>query len=205
MLTEIALKVDDAAAIPAKIAGWITMADQSIQAFQDRWDRQQIEQFVACDFSHVYRVLAQIRQTQWLSGNQFCEWGCGFGLVACMAASLGWDVVAIEAEAVLIDQAQHLIATTGESVQLLHGNFLPPGAEDLADDPYHPSLTHAEPSVYEANDLTVDDFDVIYAYPWPGEEPFLQDVFDRYGRLGSLLVLFCGPNDIRAMQKVRRA
>lgn len=205
MLTQIAIDVDDTAAIPAEVAGWIAVASQSIQTFQDRWDREQSEQFVACDFAHVYRVLARLRQTQWLSGNQFCEWGCGFGLVACMAAQLGWNVVAIEAEATLVAQAERLTATTGQRIQLLHGNFLPAGAEDLADDPYHPSLGHAEPSVYEANDLSVDDFDVIYAYPWPGEEHFLQDVFEHYGRFGSFLVLFCGPNDVRVLQKVRRA
>jgi hypothetical protein len=49
--------------------------------------------------------------------------------------------------------------------------------------------------------LDLDDFALVYAYPWPGEDDFHEFVFDRYAASGALLMLFCGPNDVRLWRK----
>ncbi len=41
-------------------------------------------------------------------------------------------------------------------------------------------LTTDAPSAYDDLGLDVDEFDVIFAYPWPGEEDVVIDPFDRY-------------------------
>ncbi len=50
-------------------------------------------------------------------------------------------------------------------VELIHGNFLPRGAESLAEDPGLPSLGHAVPSAYETLGLDLDDFAIDLCLP----------------------------------------
>ena len=134
-------------------------------------------------------------------GNRFLEWGCGFAVVSALASQIGFDAIGIEAENDLLDQGRATIASWDVSVELIHGDFLPPGAERLADDPTLPSLGHEVGNAYEVLDMDLDDFAIVYAYPWPGEDDFHEAVFDRYAAPGALIVFFCGPNDMRVWRK----
>lgn len=201
-LIEIDLSIDVDRQPPAETIAWLEQAMLRIQRFQDRWDRAPIEQFVASDFQLVHQAIDLIRKQQLVSGNRFCEWGCGFAVVSCLADQLGWDVIGIEAEADLIVEARQTIADLQGSVELWHGNFLPAGSERLADDLGLPSLGHSEDSVYPDIGLYVDDFDLIFAYPWPGEGDFLEAVFEKYAEPGACFLTFCGPYDLRLVRKV---
>ncbi len=187
--------------LPGTIEHWISEARRRIEAFQDRWDRPQIEQFVAADYPLVYQSLDWTLSTQPMLGRRLVEWGCGFAVVSVMAASLNLDVIGIEAEQELLDHGRETVARCGADVELVHGNFLPPGAERLADDPTLPSIGHPVACAYDQIGLDLDDFAIVYAYPWPGEDDFHERVFDRYGAVGALLMLFCGPNDVRLWRK----
>lgn len=186
---------------PEEIAQLLQSSRSRISAFQDRWDRPQIEQFVAADFHHLYQALSWIKQTQPMIGNRFLEWGCGFAVVATIASKLGFDVIGIESEQDLLREGRLTTSQWQAPVELVHGNFLPHGAEELADDPTLPSLGHDQPSAYESLGLDLDDFALIYAYPWPGEDDFHEAVFEKYAANGALLLLFCGPNQIRLWRK----
>lgn len=187
--------------IPDQLEARITLDLERIEAFQDRWDRPQIEQFVAADFRHLYQALSWIRDTQLLIGNRFLEWGCGFAVVASIASQLGFDAIGIEAESELLREGARTVGLWRQPVELVHGNFLPHGAESLAEDPTVPSLGHTVGSAYDQIGLELDDFALIYAYPWPGEDDFHEAVFDRFASPGALLLLFCGPNDLRLWRK----
>lgn len=187
--------------LPPELHCWITAAYQRITTFQDRWDRIQIEQFVASDYELVYQMLRWIDRTQLAEGRRFIEWGCGFAVVSCLASSLGWDVVGIEAEEVLLHEGRKTVADSRQPVELIRGNFLPPGAEAMSDDPTLPSLGHSVESAYDILGMDLDDFAICFAYPWPGEEDFITDVFERYAARDALLALFCGPYDVRLYRK----
>jgi SAM-dependent methyltransferase len=191
--------------IPSEVFGWIVEARRRVQAFQDRWDRPQIEQFVACDYELVYQVLDWMLEARLPQGRRFLEWGCGFSAVCGLAAYLGLDVVGVEAEEELLKQGRRLIADWGQPAELVHGNFLPGQSESLADDPTLPSLGHPVAECYGQIGLEVDDFAVVFAYPWPGEEDFLADVFSAHAAPGALLLQFCGPYDARLFRKSVRA
>jgi hypothetical protein len=193
----------DRIAVPADISARIAADCRRIEAFQDRWDRPQMEQFVAADYLHVYQALDWVLGSQLLTGRRFLEWGCGFAVVSAIASLFNLDVIGIEAEADLLREGHQTIASWSAPVELIHGNFLPPGSESLADDPTLPSLGHQVPCAYEQLGLDLDDFAIVYAYPWPGEDDFHEAVFNHFGGVGSLLMLFCGPNDIRLWRKVR--
>lgn len=185
----------------AETAELIRQAQERIQAFQDRWDKPQIEQFVASDYELVYVALRWLRQSGRLTGNRMLEFGCGFAVVSSLASRLGMDVFGIEAERRLLAQAQQTVRDFNTPVELVHGNFLPRGAEALSMNPDFPSLGHAVPCGYEKMGLDLDDFSLVFGYPWPGEEKFHEAVFARYGSPGAHLLLFCGPYDLRLWQK----
>ena len=187
--------------VPAEVRLWISGATRRIEAFQDRWDRPQIEQFVAADYELVYQTLGWLLETVPLSGRRFLEWGSGFSVVCALAASLDLDAIGIEAEPDLLAEGRRTITNWGVDVELVHGNFLPPGAESLADDPTLPSLGHRVPCGYETLGLDLDDFAIVYAYPWPGEDDFHELVFHRYALAGEILMLFRGPNDVAVWRK----
>ncbi|WP_442508785.1 class I SAM-dependent methyltransferase [Novipirellula sp. SH528] len=202
MLERIAIPSSvDRRTLPAEIQLWISDARQRIEAFQDRWDQPQIEQFVAADYELVYQSLGWALESQMLIGKRFLEWGCGFAVVSALASTLDLDVIGIEAEQDLLVQGRRLVDEWKANVELIHGNFLPPDSESLADDPTLPSLGHNVPCGYEAMGLELDDFAIVYSYPWPGEDDFHEHVFDRHACKGALMMQFCGPNDVRLWRK----
>jgi len=191
----------DTTPVPAKMAGRIATAEREIEAFQDRWDRPQIEQFVAADYQLVYQSLLWTLESQPTIGQRFLEWGSGFSIVSAIAAEIGLNAIGIEAESDLLAMGRKTIQTWNVSVELVQGNFLPPGADLLSEDPMLPSLGHDVADGYQQLGLDLDDFAMVYAYPWPGEDDFLEVVFDRYAARGALLMMFCGPNDVRLWRK----
>lgn len=202
MLTRIELPENiDSRPLPETVDGWIAAALGRIQVFQDCWQRNQIEQFVAADYAHVFRVLDWTRQSQPLLGNRFLEWGCGFAVVCSLAAHLGFDAIGIEAESELLDQGRLTVESWDTGVELICGNFLPPGSERLADDPMLPSLGHDVVCGYAQLGMELSDFSIVYSYPWPGEDDFHELVFEKYAERGALLMQFCGPNDVRLWRK----
>jgi SAM-dependent methyltransferase len=177
-------------------------AAQVLQGFWDRWHQDPIEQYVACDFSYVAQSLLQIQESGLAEGNLFCEWGCGFGVVTGLAAMLGWEAIGIEAEEFLVREAKRLLERHCIAAQIVQGNFLPAGAQGLADlQADHPSLFHQLPSAYQDLDLDVDDFALVFAYPWPGEEHFQREVFRVHARSQALLLMFRGPYHIELFRK----
>ncbi len=195
----------DLAPIETQTAEAIADSLQRIQAFQDRWDQPQIEQFVASDYELVYRVLRYLTAQNALTGTRMLEWGCGFAVVAALGATLGLDVTGIEAERRLLDEAELTRQRFGVPIDLVWGNFLPAGSQRLCQNPDFPSLGHRVPCGYQQIGADLDDFALVFGYPWPGEWQFHEAVFAEYGAIGGLLVLFCGPNDVRVWRKTTAA
>ena len=193
---------DSESPIPQEIEALLAKADQRLQTYWDSWHRRPIEQYVACDFRDVYRAMHAVKSQELPIGNLFCEWGCGFGIVTAMAGKLGWDAVGIEAEEFLVEQARQFVRSENIPAEIWHGNFLPSRAERLAKrQANHASLFHQIPSVYASQSLAVDDFATIFAYPWPGEDYFLKDVFRHYAADRAILVMFLGPYEIEIYRK----
>lgn len=196
-LREIPLKLSEDAPLPCSVTEWIANSRQRIELYWDHFSKQPLPQYVECDFDLVALALAEVVDRDLADGRLFVEWGCGFAVVTGIAALLGLDAVGIEAEEMLCVEGRKLMAKHGIEAEVWQGNFLPRGARRLADDT-DPlvSLTHSLPPAYELNQMGLDDFAVVFAYPWPGEEHFLRLVFDRYARQGSLLLMYRGPYHI---------
>lgn len=200
-LQEIELSLETAT-VPHRLEVWIAAARQRIQEYWDHFSKQPLPQYIECDFDYVALAIAECVRRELPDGKLFCEWGCGFGIITGIAALLGLDAVGIEAEEFLCQQARELLAKNGIEAEIWRGNFLPTGAKNLAfdEDPLV-SLTHAIEPAYDANDMRLSDFAFVFVYPWPGEEHFLRAVFDRFARVGALLLMYRGPFHVEVYRK----
>lgn len=202
VLRQLSLQRDESQPLRADLAQWICVGRQRIERYWDQFAAQPLPQYVECDFDDVASALCEVTERGWVDGRMFVEWGCGFGVVTGLAALLGYEAVGIEAEDMLCVEARKLLAGHAVQAEIWQGNFLPAGADRLAEDS-DPlvSLSHRLPPAYAQHQMGLDDFAIVFAYPWPGEEHFLRLVFDRYARTGALLLLFRGPYHLELYRK----
>lgn len=190
------------AALPANVRVLLCEATQRIKRFQRA---HRIPGFVSSDHQRAYHALRALTKGNLLAGEHFCEWGSGFGVVACLAAMLGFDACGIEIEGQLVDAAQKLADDFGLPVEFIRGSFIPHGP-----DPYQDTteefawLTPDESTTYEELGLGPDDFDVIFAYPWPDEERLTEHLFELHAAVGAVLVTYHESGDLRLRRKTGR-
>lgn len=202
-LIDIELKLADDA-LPANIAALIADAKERIETLEDT-SRAAMPAFVPSDFTVAYRGLAAIEKSSLATGRRFLEWGSGIGVIACLATQLGFDSIGIEIEQPLVDIAERLAADHNLEIQFVCGSFIPANAEVELNTPDDFAwLTTDAPNVYDDLDLAPDDFDLIFAYPWPGEEKIIFDLFADHAATGALLLTYHGIEGVR-LQRKRRA
>ena len=197
----------DGSALPDDVVAFLREADLRVDQFVKN-SPVRLTGFVPSDFVTVYRALRVIAETNLAPGNSFCEWGSGFGVVASLAAMLGYNVCGIEIERTLVDASQRLADDFGLPVEFVHGSFVPPGAEEFAEEAladasseYFWLVTNAD-DAYEELGLDADGFDVVFAYPWPGEEHLITGLFEKYSAQEALLLMYDQFDSVRLLRKV---
>ncbi|MEM6655915.1 MAG: class I SAM-dependent methyltransferase [Planctomycetota bacterium] len=192
------------APLPPAVRNLLDDADRRIEAFQHTHRERPLAAFVPCDFVMAYHALTQVGTLSLATGRRFAEWGSGAGVVACLAASLGWDAVGIEIEGELVDLAEDLAEDHGFEVEFVRASFLPPG---LPLDSYEQRdvnwLATDGPDAYDEIGLDPDDFDLVFAYPWPGEEHAVLDAFSQSAGDGALLLTYHGQEGVALRRKMR--
>jgi hypothetical protein len=191
-------------ALPTHVAALLADAKAQIDLLEDE-SRASIPAFVPSDFELVYRALEAIQAGNLATGRRFLEWGSGNGVVTCLAVWLGFDAAGIEIEPKLVRLAEQLATKHRIAAQFACGSFVPASSEprlDLAGDVTW--LASGGHDGYEHLQLDPDDFDVIFAYPWPGEEQVIFDLFADFAAAGSLLLTYHGQEGLRLQRKTRR-
>jgi len=179
--------------IPDDVEALIAEGEKRIDAFIERTRDAPMLSFVPSDFRATYRGLVWLRDRRLSVGRSFCEWGSGFGVVALLAAKVGFHASGIEVERVLVDEAVALGRDFDVDVEFVAGSFVPdgsletPGAMEELD-----WLDYSAPPAYGDLGYDVDDFDVIFAYPWPGEQHVVYDLFEEHATAGALVLTFHG-------------
>lgn len=186
---------DDASAM-------IDAANEAIERFMLR-DTSVIENFVTCDFHLVEQSLAWIDEYHLSTGNRFCELGAGFAVAAILAARRGYDAVAIEIEPTLVEQADQLATELESTVTILGGSFVPrsvAAVQRLATEVQNVDTT--EDDALSDIDRSLADFDLFFAFPWPGEHGFFETIVDTCGCTGAMLLTYRGREGMFLSRKV---
>jgi Protein-L-isoaspartate(D-aspartate) O-methyltransferase (PCMT) len=191
--------------LSAEVEKLVETAYERIEAFMLS-DESTIENFVNCDFHLVEQSLQWIQQNHLLAGNRFCELGSGFGVVAMLAASQGMESVGIEIEPSLVEQSSNLAEELDIDVEFYAGSFIPRDANcslEMSSTMQH--VDTAEGDIYEEIGLAMDEFDLFFAFPWPGEEEFFEAVFDACASDGALLLTYHGREGMRLVRRTSRS
>ena len=160
------------------------------RAHWERFDREVRETtfhpFVAADYGVVRAALLRLRAP----GLRFLEWGSATGVITIMADLMGFDACGIELDAALVATARALATRHGSGARFVAGSFLPTGYRWRRRDGDSRTGTIGEgPSGYLQLGRALDEFDVVFGYPWSGEDGLMQDLMQRYGRPDALLLL----------------
>ena len=170
----------------------IDTANDAIESFMLA-DQTIIENFVTCDFHLLDQAMTWIEQNHLLAGNRFCEFGAGFGVGAMLAALRGMESVGIEIEPRLVEQANQVAVGLGNAADFYCGSFVPRGVEGLAEIAAEvENVSTEEDDIYELIGRELNEFDLFFAFPWPGEHGFFEAVFEACAAKGSLLLTYRG-------------
>jgi hypothetical protein len=193
--------------LPDNVVAFLREADLRVSQFVGN-SAIRVTGFVPSDFVTVYHALRAITEANLASGTWLCEWGSGFGVVASLATMLEFKVCGIEIERDLVEASRRLVDDFDLPVEFAHGSFVPPGAEAYAEQAqadnsaeYFWLVTDAD-HAYDELGLDLDDFDVVFAYPWPGEECLIERLFEKYAAEGALLLLYNQYDSVRLRRKV---
>ncbi|MFP6677588.1 MAG: hypothetical protein VB878_21055, partial [Pirellulaceae bacterium] len=179
--------------VPDDVVTFLREADLRVSQFVKN-SPIRVTGFVPSDFVTVYQFLRAITEANLAPGTSFCEWGSGFGVVASLAAMLEFKVCGIEIEKGLVDASRRLADDFRLPVEFVHGSFIPSGAEDDVEEAYADTSTEYFWLVTDADDaydelgLDPHDFDLVFAYPWPGEECLIEGLFEKYTAEEALLL-----------------
>jgi len=160
-----------------------------ITALQDEghelWSRFDIDvrqhdwhPFVPADYESVLTTLLRLKQP----GMRFLEWGSATGVITIMADMIGYNASGIEIDPRLVTIARELALRFKSGARFAEGSFLPTGYEFRNPDGDRRLGTIGRgPSGYLQLGHPLEDFDLVFGYPWGGEEVVMHDVMRRYG------------------------
>ena len=181
---------------------FIDEANEAIERFMLA-DQEVIENFVTCDFHLAKSALAWVQRENLLTGERFCELGSGFGVVAMLAANMGMDAIGIEIEQILVDQANDLAMRVENPAKFYCGSFIPYATLDELDvDRDIQNVSVEEGHVYRDIGSGLEDYDLFFAFPWPGEQIFFEQVLDKWAANGAMLLTYRGRDGMQLQRKV---
>ena len=176
--------VDDA--LRARLAAVIDDGREIWQRFDRVVRRRDFHPFVPADYDEVLGGLLSVRAP----GVRFLEWGSATGVITILADLLGFEAYGIELDPRLVDVARALAARHGSKARFAAGSLFPAGYRYRGRDGDARTGTLGDGvSAYRALGHPLIDFDVVYGYPWDGEEPVMHDVMRRYAAPGARLML----------------
>ena len=122
-----------------------------------------------------------------------------------MADRLGFEAAGIEIDAELVRTARALATQFDSHARFAVGSFLPAGYV------WRPSSGDGRiatigdgASGYRGLGRSRDEFDVVFGYPWGGEERMMRDLMTRYSGSGALLLLHTVNGGVEEYRNERR-
>ena len=173
--------------LPAELVA--DLCAQGEQAFADFTTRcgDLYHPFVYSDYQLAYRALSLLAA----EAQTFLEWGSGVGTVTILADLLGYEAHGIEQDPRLLEQAEALASRFGSSASFAEGSYVPTDLQEEIDLQSTDFLTTTEGEpAYARLGMELSDFDLIYVFPWPGEEELHLEIMRRHARADALLLTY---------------
>jgi predicted O-methyltransferase YrrM len=165
--------------VPFFVDSFIRDAEDRAEEYGDRAGKGS---FVPSDARYAFQVLLWLlRSGAARKGGSFLEWGSGQGMAAILASLVGFDATGVEIDATLVKEAAMLARRYGARAAFVHGSY----------DPGTPCMRV----------VGAEGRDLVYVYPWPGEEGYFLRLFDSTAKAGGLLLMGLGPEDVRVYRK----
>ena len=173
--------------LPEEVERLLGRWQEAEQEFRGRLTYQPPGGFFPGDYSGAYAALRSILESGLAPGKCFCEWGSGTGVITLLAASLGFAAHGIEVQPEFVEFARSL--ETADGAVFACGTFVPDGLASTLPRPDHPSfLDNDGEDGHVQLELDPAHVDVVYCYPWPGDEQAVDAVFEAIAREGALLL-----------------
>lgn len=162
-------------------AGW-----EYFEHFDRTVREREFHPFVASEYEMVCDALVAYRAP----GLRFLELGSASGVITILADLLGYDASGIELDHSLVVAARALAARFDSQARFVSGSFFPAGYVYRGKEGALRTGTLGEGmSGYMELGRSLDDFDVVFGFPWGGEEPVLLDLMKNFGSPDALLLM----------------
>ena len=196
-LEEIPLTLKSGEVSP-EIATMLAEAEQRLDHFFEVGLGRRYPRYLPSEAEKVYRAIIALKESGVLRGNTFCEWGSGFGIATCMASLIGFKAYGIELEEGLVELSTQLAQDLGIPVEILCTSYLPEGYEECqgqgGKDLLPPQATTSGGVPIDTtptyDGLDPDDVDLFFAYPWPGQEEFMMDLFSEVATEDAVFLIY---------------
>ena len=158
--------------------------------------------FIPSDYERVLRALLALRGP----GLRFLEWGSATGVVTIMADLLGFEAYGIELDPDLVDIARGLAERSDSDARFAVGSFLPDGYEWVSDtgDARLGTIGRGA-SGYPELGRCLEDFDLVFGFPWDGEMPIMHDLMRRRGGSEASFLLNHATEGVQVYRRGRRS
>jgi len=197
--------------LPTKAAAYLAEANRRIDRLFESGRNKRMPRFIPSDAPAIYNALDFLTREDLPLGRVYCEWGSGYGIGACFAALLGYEAYGIEIEEELVHSSEKLADDFDIKIQIINSDYMPEGFE-CGNGIGGAELVRPEQQAfgqenfddvarYEGMDHGLDEVDLFFIYPWPGEQEFVQEFFHAVAADGAILLAYYGENDLCAYRK----
>jgi hypothetical protein len=167
--------------LPADVSAFVSDAERRIAAFRRR---RTVPGFIRTDFVRAHHALRALSAAAVPGNRRFLEWGSGMGVLAGLAAMLGFDAYGIEIDPELVAEASQLVADHALHARFICGSYVPEDGD-----------------AYTRLGVPADAFGVIFAYPWPEEVTRLEALFERVAADQALFLTYHSGVEFRLRRK----
>ncbi len=195
--------------IPDDITALLAEGSQRCDGFFEAGLGRRYPRYLPSNPAIIYAAIVSLKKSGDLRGDVFCEWGCGFGIAACMASLLGFESYGIEIEPEIAEFADQLAKDHNLPVEILNTSYLPEGYEECegigGKDLLPPEATSSggvpidTTPIYDG--LDPGEVDLFFVYPWPGQEGLMMDLFKAVATEDAILLIAHGEREITAYRR----
>jgi SAM-dependent methyltransferase len=188
-------------------------AEERFGVFYDKQLNKRYSRYVASEPAQVYAALKWVTEKQISPGERFVEWGSGFGVATGLAATLGYEAFGIELREGLVEIARALHANQAIDAKFLCTSYIPEGfiaydtggGEDIVRDTSFGHDAGSSQYADEENEVDLEEVDLFFVYPWPGEQEMMLKLFDAVAGEGAILIAYYGDLDTCIYRKLAHA